>query len=50
MRRPHEGFGEPLGPWTHDHSLGAAVVLLIVIGIAANIWPGWGRLGAWLFA
>jgi hypothetical protein len=44
----HLGFGEQLGPWTHQHSLGAVVVILMVLGIAANIWPGWQRLGEWL--
>jgi hypothetical protein len=42
-------IGEPLGPWTHQHSLGAAVVIVIVLVIAATIWPGWDRVGAWIF-
>jgi hypothetical protein len=45
MSAKNESFGEPLGPWTYQHSLGAAAVILIVLGIAANIWPGWQRLG-----
>ena len=40
-------LNEPLGPWTAGHSLGAAVVILIFLAIAATIWPGWQRLGAW---
>jgi hypothetical protein len=41
-------LNEPLGPWTAQHSLGAAVVILIFLAIAATIWPGWQRLGGWL--
>lgn len=47
LPRRQDNFGAPLGAWTRLHSLGAAVVLLIVIGIAANIWPGWSKLGTW---
>jgi hypothetical protein len=38
-------LGEPVGPWTFDHWLGATVVVLIFLGLALNIWPGWSRIG-----
>jgi hypothetical protein len=49
MLQQQKAIGEPLGPWTHQHSLGAAVVIVIVLVIAATIWPGWDRVGAWFF-
>jgi len=33
-------FGDPLGPWTHQHTVGASFVVLIFLALAANIWPG----------
>jgi hypothetical protein len=48
MRPRNSPLNEPLGPWTAQHSLGAAVVVLIFFALAATIWPGWQRLGAWL--
>jgi hypothetical protein len=48
MSHNTESFGEPLGPWTYQHSLGAVIVILLVLGISANIWPGWQQLGEWL--
>lgn len=48
--RRRDDFGEPLGPWTRHHSFGATVVVLLFLGIASNIWPGWGQLRAWIFA
>src|SRR5687768_2119524 len=36
-----QGLTESLGPWTHQHSLGAAVVFLLALPIAITIWPGW---------
>jgi hypothetical protein len=47
MHRLKASPGDPLGPWTHQHSLGAGVVVLIVVAIAVNIWPGWEQLGMW---
>ena len=44
MRPPVSPLGEPLGPWTPAHTLGAAVVILIMLAIAATIWPGWARV------
>lgn len=50
LSRRRDNFGDPLGPWTRLHALGAAVVILIVIAIASNVWPGWNLLGTWLSA
>lgn len=49
LSRLEQGFTESLGPWTYLHSLGAAVVLLVAVAIAVNIWPGWQQVGAWLW-
>jgi predicted lipase len=49
LSRLEEGLTESLGPWTYLHSLGAAVVLLVAVSIAVNIWPGWQQLGEWLW-
>jgi hypothetical protein len=48
MRRDARSFGEPVGPWTSQHSLGAAVVLLIFLGLGLNIWPGWDHMRGWI--
>lgn len=34
----------PIGPWTHEHWLGAVTVLAIFAGFALTFWPGWARL------
>ena len=47
--RLEEGLGESLGPWTYLHSVGAAVVVLLGVGIAVNIWPGRQQVGEWLW-
>jgi predicted lipase len=49
LSRLEEGLTESLGPWTYLHSLGAAVVLVVAVAIAVNIWPGWQQVGAWLW-
>ena len=49
LSRLEEGLAEALGPWTYLHSVGAAVALLLAIGIAVNIWPGWQQVGGWLW-
>ena len=28
--------------------LGAAIVLLIALGIGLNIWPGWAHIAGWV--
>jgi hypothetical protein len=40
-------FGEPPGPWSALHALGAAVVIVLLLGIAATIWPGWNAIFQW---
>lgn len=44
MRQPPAPLGEALDAWTPSHTLGAAVVVLILLAIAATIWPGWQRV------
>lgn len=48
MPRPAATFGEPSGPWSGQHTVGAAAVFLIVSGIGLNIWPGWHQIAGWL--
>lgn len=50
MHRFPTSFSESLGPWTPAHTLGAGVVALIALAMAATIWPGWPRLLSWLGA
>lgn len=39
-------FGEPVGPWTFHHWLGAVVLVMIFLGLGLNIWPGWQHIRA----
>lgn len=48
MRARVQPFGEPVGPWTFHHWLGAVVVVVIFLGLALNIWPGWLRIAGLL--
>lgn len=48
MRPPVHPFGEPVGPWTFHHWLGAVVVVVIFLAIALNIWPGWQQIAGLL--
>jgi hypothetical protein len=48
MPDPRETFGEPLGPWTRQHTLGVAALAMIAAALGASIWPGWGWIRAWL--
>jgi len=38
-----------VGPWTFEHSIGAAVVFAIAAGFALSFWPGWKWLANWLW-
>lgn len=49
MSAGNSPLNEPLA-WTSQNLLGAAIVIVIFLAIAATIWPGWDRLGGWLAA
>ena len=36
-------FGEPVGPWAFDHWIGAAIVVLIFLGLGPHCPPVWLR-------
>ncbi|GAB3777237.1 hypothetical protein GCM10028796_56070 [Ramlibacter monticola] len=41
---PIPGRALPLRQWTPEHWFGAAVVLIIFLGLGLAIWPGWNRI------
>ena len=40
-RRERRAFGEPVGAWTAEHTLGAVIVMLLFLGLALNFWHRW---------
>ena len=38
MASNRQPFGDPVGPWTFDHWLGAVVIVMIFLGLGLGIW------------